>query len=99
MVVVKEGVLKRLNNEYFSLQSDHKCISCDPKYPKSTKYGQIRPILGTKISFGPNVDNDQEEILSLFPPEEGANISFPVTPLRKKVVREGREEGLNEGET
>ena len=34
----------------------------------------------------------------LLPPEEGANITFPATPLGKKVVTEGREEGPDEGE-
>ena len=32
------------------------------------------------------------------PLEEGANATFPATPLGKKVVTEGREEGPNEGE-
>ena len=38
------------------------------------------------------------ESLVLLPPEEGANITFPATPLGKKVVTEGREEGPDEGE-
>ena len=32
------------------------------------------------------------------PLEEGENVAFPATPLGKKVVTEGREEGPNEGE-
>ena len=39
-----------------------------------------------------------DESLGLLPPEEGANITFPATPLGKKVVTEGREEGPDEGE-
>ena len=34
----------------------------------------------------------------LLPPEEGANVAFPATPLDKKVVTEGQEEGPDEGE-
>merc|ERR1712082_201182 len=36
--------------------------------------------------------------LGLPPHEEGANITFPATPLGKRVVTEGREEGQDEGE-
>ena len=39
-----------------------------------------------------------DESLRLLPPEEGANITFSATPLGKKVVTEGREEGPDEGE-
>ena len=45
------------------------------------------------------VDDDNNESLVLLPPEEGANIKPPATPLGKKVMSEGREEGPNEGET
>ena len=34
----------------------------------------------------------------LLPPEEGANVTFPATPLGKKVVTEGQEEGPDEVE-
>ena len=34
----------------------------------------------------------------LLPPEKGENAAFLATPLGKKVVTEGREEGPNEGE-
>ena len=44
------------------------------------------------------VTDVSHESLWLLPPEEGANITFPATPLGKKVVTEGREEGPDEGE-
>ena len=43
-------------------------------------------------------DRYKLECLGLPPHEEGANITFPATPLGKKVVTEGREEGPDEGE-
>ena len=43
-------------------------------------------------------DDLHDESLGLPPHEEGANITFPATPLGKKVVTEGREEGPDEGE-
>ena len=44
------------------------------------------------------VDDDNNESLLLLPPEERANIKPPATPLGKKVMSEGWEEGPNEGE-
>ena len=43
-------------------------------------------------------DIHDDESLGLLPIEEGANVTFPATPLGKKVVTEGREEGPDEGE-
>ena len=44
-------------------------------------------------------DDLHDESLVGFPPnEEGANTTYPATPLGKKVVTEGREEGPEEGE-
>ena len=43
-------------------------------------------------------DDLHDESLGLPPHEEGANTTFPATPLGKKVVTEGREEGPDEGE-
>ena len=43
-------------------------------------------------------DDLHDESLGLLPIEEGANTTFPATPLGKKVVTEGREEGPDEGE-
>ena len=49
--------------------------------------------------FEDATDDLHDESLVGFPPnEEGANITFPATPLGKKVVTEGREEGPDEGE-
>ena len=48
---------------------------------------------------GEDVTDDlHDESLGLPPHEEGANTTFPATPLGKKVVTEGREEGPDEGE-
>merc|ERR1712208_98058 len=44
------------------------------------------------------VTDVSHESLVLLPPKEGANITFPATPLGNKVVTEGREEGPDEGE-
>ena len=43
-------------------------------------------------------DIHDDESLGLLPIEEGANVTFLATPLGKKVVTEGREEGPDEGE-
>ena len=49
---------------------------------------------------GDDATDDDDESLAWFSPnEEGANITYPATPLGKKVVTEGREEGPDEGET
>ena len=43
-------------------------------------------------------DDLHDESLVGFPPnEEGANTTYPATPLGKKVVTAGREEGPDEG--
>ena len=48
---------------------------------------------------GEDVTDDlHDESLGLPPNEEGANVTFPATPLNKKVVTEGWEEGPDEGE-
>ena len=44
-------------------------------------------------------DDDNESLAWFSPNEEGANTTYPATPLGKKVVTEGREEGPDEGET
>ena len=46
------------------------------------------------------VGDGSNECLILLPTEDGANATFPATPLPlgKKVVTEGREKGLHEGE-
>ena len=43
-------------------------------------------------------DDDNESLAWFSPNEEGANTTYPATPLGKKVVTEGREEGPDEGE-
>ena len=43
-------------------------------------------------------DNEYESFACLSPNEEGANTTYPATPLGKKVVTAGREEGPDEGE-
>ena len=48
---------------------------------------------------GDDATDDDDESLAWFSPnEEGANTTYPATPLGKKVVTEGREEGPDEGE-
>merc|ERR1711936_685771 len=44
-------------------------------------------------------DDDNESLAWFSPNEEGANITYPATPLGKKVVTEGREEWPDECET
>ena len=52
-----------------------------------------------KEAEGDDATDDENESLAGFPPnEEGANTTYPATPLGKKVVTEGREEGPDEGE-
>ena len=51
-----------------------------------------------EAEFEDATDDLHDESLGLPPHEEGANITFPATPLGKKVVTEGREEGPDEGE-
>merc|ERR1712055_714305 len=43
-------------------------------------------------------DDDNESLAWFSPNEEGANTTYPATPLGKKVVTAGREEGPDEGE-
>ena len=48
---------------------------------------------------GDDATDDENESLAWFSPnEEGANTTYPATPLGKKVVTAGREEGPDEGE-
>ena len=48
---------------------------------------------------GDDATDDDDESLAWFSPnEEGANTTYPATPLGKKVVTAGREEGPDEGE-
>ena len=48
---------------------------------------------------GDDATYDENESLAWFSPnEEGANTTYPATPLGKKVVTAGREEGPDEGE-
>ena len=52
-----------------------------------------------KEAEGDDATDDENESLAWFSPnEEGANTTYPATPLGKKVVTEGREEGPDEGE-
>ena len=51
-----------------------------------------------EAEFEDATDDIHDESLGLPPHEEGANVTFPATPLGKKVVTEGREEGPDEGE-
>jgi len=52
-----------------------------------------------KEAEGDDATDDENESLAGFSPnEEGANTTYPATPLGKKVVTAGREEGPDEGE-
>ena len=52
-----------------------------------------------KEAEGDDATDDENESLAWFSPnEEGANTTYPATPLGKKVVTAGREEGPDEGE-
>ena len=51
-----------------------------------------------QVEFDLQVGDDSNEFLIFLATEDGANANPPATPLGKKVVTEGREEGPNEGE-
>merc|ERR1711888_227487 len=64
------------------------------------KYCAIDDMDEEEEAEGDDATDDDNESLAWFSPnEEGANTTYPATPLGKKVVTEGREEGPDEGET
>ena len=50
-----------------------------------------------EVEVDQTVGDVSNEGLILLPTEDGANATFPATPLGKKVVTEGWEEGPHEG--
>merc|ERR1711888_358031 len=63
------------------------------------KYCAIDDMDEEEEAEGDDATDDENESLARFSPnEEGANTTYPATPLGKKVVTEGREEEPDEGE-